>query len=93
MTLDSLVIEELGEICAIKATNRAALISHINQFVDTFFFDGSQGKAYLEVSLSGEKLGCAGGSVDYPTEVDVPHCSVSCPCGNPKHWLIKYVEV
>ena len=81
---------ELGNIYAIQATNRQALIDAINQFVNSSFFGGARDKTYLHVELSGEKLGCGGCSADYATEADIPYYSVPCTCGNPKHWLIKY---
>ena len=83
---------EMGNICAVKATNRQALIDQISKFVDSSFFDGTNGKAYLHVELSGERLGCKGCFADYSTEADVPSHSVPCACGNPNHWLIKYEE-
>jgi len=81
-----------GNIYAIKARNRQALIDYINGFVDSSFFDGTNDKSYLRVELSGEQLGCEGCSADYATEADVPSHSVPCACGNPKHWLIKYED-
>ena len=81
-----------GVVCAIKATNRQALVDAINLYIDSDFFDGTQDKHYLHVALSGEQLGCEGCSADYATEADVPHHSVPCICGNPNHWLIKYDE-
>lgn len=93
---DVLVMESthiiLGEICAIKATNRDVLISKINQYIETFFFDGSKDKIYLRIELGGQQLGHIRYSADYPTEADVPSHSVPCPCGNPNHWMIKYGE-
>lgn len=82
----------LGMVCAIQATNRQVLVVAINQYADSNYFDGTEGKVYLHVSLSGEKIGCEGCSADYATEADVPYHSVPCSCGNPKHWLIKYDE-
>lgn len=82
----------LGEICVVKATNRQALITAINQYVDSFFFDGTENRHYLYIELSGEQLGCEGCSARYATEADIPYHSVPCSCGNPKHWLIKYEE-
>ena len=81
-----------GEICVFKATNRQVLIAFIGKYVNSEFFDGEEGKVYLRLVLGGEKLGCEGCSIDYATEADVPYHSVSCPCGNPNHWLIKYEE-
>ena len=86
------------EICAIEATNRQTLIGLINALINFSlfrlyrFFKGQDGAPYLHIELVGEKLGCSGCSVDYKTEADVPEHSVPCPCGNPKHWLIKYKE-
>lgn len=79
---------ELGCIRVVQATNRKALIDVCNQHMRgrTIPEDG----IYLHLELSGEQLGCEGGFVDYRTEEDVPTHSVPCPCGNPKHWLIKY---
>lgn len=88
--LDSNV--ELGNICAIQAPNRQALIDAINVFANPRFFDGTKGRCYLHLETHGEQLGCEGYSVDYLTEADVPYHSIPCPCGNPKHWLIKYDE-
>ncbi len=81
---------ETSKICAIAATNREALVTHINARVNSDFFVGQEGANYLYVSLSGEQLGCQGCSVSYKTEADIPYRSVPCSCGNPKHWLIKY---
>jgi len=83
---------ELGNIYAIKATNRQTLIDAINEYVNSSFFNGTKDKNYLHVELSVEQLGCEGCSADYATEADVPYQSVPCTCGNPKHWLIKYDE-
>jgi hypothetical protein len=33
-----------------------------------------------------------GQKVEYEKSSDIPFESVPCPCGDPKHWLIKYVE-
>ena len=81
---------ELGEICAIKATDRRILIDTINAYIGSDFFVAHPDASYLHLELSGERLGCVGCSVDYKTEADVPEHSVPCTCGNPKHWLIKY---
>lgn len=83
---------EIGEICVIKATNKKVLVDAINAHIDAGFFGEHPDAPYLRISLSGEKLGCAGGVAEYKTEDDVPEHSVPCPCGNPKHWLIKYEE-
>lgn len=32
-----------------------------------------------------------GGHLVIQTEADVPHESVPCPCGDPNHWLVKYL--
>jgi len=94
LTIDRLIqtrdAAELGKICVIIATNRRVLIDHINALINSDFFKGQDGASYLHVALSGEQLGCSGGSADYKTEADIPEHSVPCPCGNPKHWLIKY---
>jgi len=89
---DELITITLGEVCAIEATNRDALIAFVNNFVDSAWFDGKEGKTYLHAELSGEQLGCEGCSVDYATEADIPRNSIPCTCGNPNHWLIKYDE-
>ena len=93
LTKDELITTRgsaLGEVCAIKATNRDALIVSINAFVDSALFDGKEGKDYLHIELSREELGCEGCSATYATEADVPYYSIPCTCGNPNHWLIKY---
>ena len=66
----------------IRATSRQALIDFMGK--DTL----KDNTTYLHVELRNHV--CCGGSVDYATEADVPYHSVPCPCGNPKHWLIKY---
>lgn len=33
-----------------------------------------------------------GQEATYHTRADVPAEDVPCPCGNPKHWLLKYQE-
>jgi len=76
---------EVGDIAAVQATNRQALI-------DAHDWHEEEGQPVLRVALYGEQLGCCGGSVDYATVDDIPYQSVPCPCGNPKHWLIKYEE-
>ena len=78
----------LGYIASLKATNRQVLVDAVNYAVRECNIpeDG----VYLRVELSGGGLGCNGGSVDYKTGDDIPYHSVPCPCGNPKHWLIKY---
>ena len=81
---------KLGEICAIKATSRQVLIDAINIRIRSGWIEAHPGAPYLRVSLSGEQLGCPGGSADYKTEADIPSDSVPCPCGNIKHWLIRY---
>ena len=91
--LKEVLVKELEEICAIKATNRKVLIDTINAYItDTGFFTKHPDAIYLRVALTGGKIGCAGCSADYKTEFDVPEHSVPCSCGNPKHWLIKYEE-
>ncbi|MCJ7743301.1 MAG: hypothetical protein MUO99_01905 [Dehalococcoidales bacterium] len=90
MTDTVLITSELGEICAITATNRQILIDGINSRVELGFFANNPDASYLHVALMGEGLGCPGCSAEYKTEADVPSLSVPCPCGNPKHWLIKY---
>ena len=84
---------EIGILCAIKATNRQTLIDYINAFIGSDFFVKNPNADYLHVELSGEQLGCDGGSATYKSEADIPYQSVPCPCGNPKHWLIKYEEL
>jgi len=84
---------EINMLCAIKATNRKALIDGINAYIESDFFVKNPDADYLHVELSGEQLGCEGGSATYKTEADIPEHSVPCPCGNPKHWLIKYEEI
>lgn len=86
------MVAELGEVCAIRATNRKVLVDAINTQVDSKAFTGEANSVYLRVELSDETRGCEGGSRDYQTEADVPEHSVPCPCGNPRHWLIKYDE-
>ena len=84
---------ELSEICAIKATNRKALIDYTNAYIESDFFTKHPDASYLHVELQdaqSETNKC--GSADYKTEADVPDHSVPCPCGNSKHWLIKYDE-
>ena len=81
--------EELKMLCAVWATNRQALIDHINSLVNPEDFQGQEGSSYLYVAL---RLGCARSSASYATEADMPERSVPCPCGNPKHWLIRYGE-
>lgn len=83
---------ELGEVCAIKATNRQVLIDAINQYVNSSFFDGQGDTPYLHLEIAIKQQGCEGCSVDYKTEADIPYHSVPCTCGNPNHWLIKYEE-
>ena len=83
---------ENGEICAIKATNRQALIKYINVFRGSDLFTKYPDASFLHVELSGEELGCEGSFATYKTEADIPEHSVPCACGNPKHWLIKYKE-
>ena len=92
--LASLMISNIkvGDVCAVLAPNRQALIATINNLVDSAQLRGGEGKVYLHVELAGKQLGCEGSSADYVTEVDVPYQSVPCTCGNPQHWLIKYEE-
>ena len=81
---------EQGEICCIKATNRQALVNATNAYINSGWINFNPEMPYLRISLSGERLGCSGCSVDYKTEADIPAYSVPCICGNPKHWMIKY---
>jgi hypothetical protein len=84
---------QLGEICAIRATNRQVLVDEINARIESGWIRAHPEASYLFVSLSCPDLGCPGCSAEYKTEADVPEHSVPCPCGNPNHWLIKYEEV
>ena len=34
-----------------------------------------------------------GGSAVYDTVNDIPLVDVPCPCGDPRHWLIKYEDI
>ena len=93
--MNTLVKEEnvtLEEACAIRAKNRQALIDFIHRSIDSKPFTGRENEWLLCVGLSSEHLACEGLSIGYKTEADIPYHSVPCPCGNPKHWLIKYEE-
>ena len=80
-----------GELCVIRAPNRQSLVDAINEHIDSAVFAGQPNTFYLVISFQDDvKYICGGGSVRYPTEADVPVHSVPCPCGNPRHWLIKY---
>lgn len=83
-------VAKTREICAIRVANRRVLADNISGMIDSSFFNGDKNKTYLHVELI--NIDCCGGSVDYVTEPDIPYHSVPCPCGNPKHWLIRYVE-
>ncbi len=37
------------------------------------------------------RLDC-GGSESYQTAEDIPFVDVTCPCGDPTHWLLKYED-
>jgi hypothetical protein len=82
-------LTEEGEYCcAVKATNRQALVDYIKAFT----YPSGKNTPILSIALGGKDLGHAESSVKYTTEADISHQSVPCPCGNPKHWLIKYDE-
>ena len=34
-----------------------------------------------------------GGHATYNARADIPLVDVPCPCGDPRHWLIKYEDV
>lgn len=77
-----------GNYSAIQATNRQVLIDTISGYVNIPVFAAgiAKGNPFLCVEIQG----C--GKADYMTIEDIPYHSVPCPCGNPKHWLIKYDE-
>ena len=87
-----LILEDtkLSQIVALQVTNRQALIDYIDGIAGVKGMP--QDGILLHVELFGEQLGCDGGFADYKTISELPYQSVPCPCGNPKHWLIKYDE-
>ena len=83
---------EIAKIIGIKAPNRQVLVDAVRQVIRgsseplaPALFD--EPTIFLSV-----RLDICGSLVDFPTEADVPETSVPCPCGNPKHWIIKYEE-
>jgi hypothetical protein len=85
VVMQELMINPKDEVCAVKATNRQALV----EWMKENNIDVSETN-YIHIELSGKE--CCGGVLDCKTIDDVPYHSVPCPCGNPKHWLIKYEE-
>lgn len=77
----------ISMMCAIWATDRQALIDCIRAMGDD-----SRRKAYPDAAFLLVRFEEGHERVEriYQTEEDIPSESVPCPCGNPKHWLIKY---
>lgn len=48
--------------------------------------DGDWTKPFVEINMP------CGQKITYEKSSDIPWESVPCPCGNPKHWVIKYEE-
>jgi hypothetical protein len=77
---------EIGEWIAIASPNRDELLKCINSFVNSYKSNIPRPDILLQCTLP------CGGSKDFPTEDAIPSKSVPCPCGNPKHWMIKYTN-
>ena len=76
-------------LAAIWATNKQALVNHIRATVSPEFLAQHPDAPLLQITLVSADCRC---HASYLTEDDIPEHSVSCPCGNPTHWLIKYGE-
>ena len=62
-----------------------------DQFNMQEFFDGKDGNVYFNPLMPLLKITMpCGESVVYRSLEEIPSISTLCPCGNPKHWLIKY---
>lgn len=75
---------KVEEWCIVIAPSKKALLE---------WFDRHH--IYLRPSLSDDFMAVytpCGSTVIYKNRDDIPDHSVPCPCGNPKHWIIKYEE-
>ena len=81
----------LQQVCAIKTTNRQALVTYIDSMLECCPRDNPDAD-YLMVSLGGPDIGHPECVARYKAKGDVPSKSVPCCCGNPKHWLLKYEQ-
>jgi hypothetical protein len=70
---------KLSAVIGVLANNRQVLLEHIRQNYPM------SPSPILVVQMP------CGGRVEYKTKADIPATSVPCPCGDPTHWLIKYV--
>ncbi len=82
-TPEVIAIAEGGEVICWRAASHKALVDYLESNVDLSKVD-----VVLVGGIHGE--GMCGTWVGYKTLEDIPHESVPCPCGNPKHWIIKY---
>ena len=57
----------------------------VRGWASCYHFDS--GKSVLVIELD------CGNAVDYKTFDDIPNEDVPCPCGNPKHWFIRYMDL
>ena len=67
---------------------KQVLVDYIKGFVKM----AGKKPSKLDVVLSVAIQPC-GSTVSYKTYDDIPETDVPCPCGNPKHWLIRYLDL
>ena len=57
----------------------------------------SERKELMQVGAKGAETICSlqscGGRAVYRTADDIPLVDVPCPCGDPNHWLIKWINL
>ena len=69
------------------------LLGLYDQFSIEKFLTGTEETVYFNPLLPLLKINMpCGESVVYRSLEEIPDKSTPCPCGNPKHWLIKYKE-
>ncbi len=78
---------KVSAVIGVQANDRPTLLEYLKGLCSQF---GLKVPHLAGGPLLTIKLPC-GSEARYDTEGDIPDVSVPCPCGNPTHWLIKYV--
>ncbi len=73
----------------VMAASKAGLVRCLEDAIQKAKRDGVDCSRSLILSID---MPC-GRTVNYQTYEDIPAESTPCPCGNPKHWLIKYGDL
>lgn len=72
-----LTTSEISSYCELWAENPEALREYLSGF-------------HAPTGPIVEIVGPCGSKIEYATIADIPDINVPCPCGNERHWVVKY---